>query len=74
MEKATDKNVHPGPTEGWNAFDGYDCRLDADTPKQTQAYIDATGPAGVKEAIAKRQAEKNASPTATASETVPKKA
>jgi hypothetical protein len=58
--------VHPGPAEGWNPFDEYDCRLEADSPKQTQEYIDNTRPHGVKEAIAKRQAELDAARTATA--------
>jgi hypothetical protein len=74
MEKVTDKNVHPGPIEGWNPYDEYDCRPDADTPKQTQEYIDNVRPPGVTEAIAKREAELRAAKLAAAPSRVdPKK-
>jgi hypothetical protein len=49
--------------EGWDPYDEYDCRLDADSPKQTQQYIDETMP-WRKDALAKRQAELEAATAA----------
>jgi hypothetical protein len=67
MGKVVKEQVpHPGPAEGWNPYDEYDCR--ENEPKQTQAYIDEVWPAGVKEAIAKRQAELMAAPIPTVPE------
>ncbi len=71
MNHSGDKSPKPVPVpvrpttadeDGWNPHDEYDCRLNE--PKQTQAYIDETRPAGVKEAIAKRQAELKAATAA----------
>jgi len=71
MEKENDKTVKPAPAastpcadaaEGWNPYDYYDCRLDADTPKPTAEYIANVMP-WAKEAIAKRQAAQLAAVT-----------
>ena len=65
MNNVNDKPAKPAPddapaeensADGWNPHDEYDCRLDADTPKQTQAYIDETMP-WRKDALAKRKAD-----------------
>jgi hypothetical protein len=70
MEKPPDtktKPPHPKPGgEGWDPWDYYDCRSEADTLKPTQEYIDNTTPPHVKEAIAKRQAELKAARAAAA--------
>jgi hypothetical protein len=78
MEKPPDskaKPSHPKPGgEGWDPWDYYDCRSEADTPKPIQEYIDNTMP-WLKDATAKRQAELNAASTdATTTEGTTKKA
>ena len=58
--------------EGWNPYDEYDTRTEAETPKQTPEYIENTMP-WLKDAIAKRQAEKNAHPLPAAKKPAPPK-
>jgi len=57
--KGTDPGDNAG--EGWNPYDEYDTRSAADTPAQTPEYIENTMP-WLKDATAKRQAEKAAAP------------
>jgi hypothetical protein len=80
MENVNDKTAKPAPTdtttdtaaEGWNPYDYYDCRPEADTPMQTAEYIDNTRP-WLKDALAKRQAELEAAPMPATPKDAPKK-
>jgi len=78
MENVTDKTPKPAPatdddSDKWNAYDYYDCRSDANTPKPTPEYIANTMP-WAKEAIAAREAELRPAKLAAAPRVVPKKA
>ena len=49
MAEVMDKYVHPGPTDGWNPYDEYDCRSETETlERRLRSFNDA---------IAKRQGE-----------------
>jgi hypothetical protein len=81
MKNENNKTAKPASTgtntgtnaadDDWNPYDEYDCRLNE--PKQTAEYIAFTTPPGVKEAIARRQAELKAARLAAGPEAVPKK-